>query len=172
MSVTTVPMAFEEWSADFSDDRMYRYRLTRRWADGPVLNVIGLNPSTADETQDDPTIRRCIGFARQWGFSGLVMTNLCAFRSTDPRGLIAAEHPVGPENDLWLRGEARMARLVLAAWGAHPVAVERGRHVVKHVLDGVLLRCLGVTRSGAPRHPLYIPKTQPHLAFLIAETDR
>lgn len=147
-----------ERSADFSPCRAYRYRLIRRWADAPMLNVIGLNPSTADETVDDPTIRRCIGFARSWGYGGLVMTNLCAFRSTDPQGLIAAEAPCGPMNDAWIRQEATASGLVLAAWGAHPVAIHQGRRVRGDVLSDVILHCLGTTKFGAPRHPLYMPK--------------
>jgi hypothetical protein len=157
--------SWHEGDAVLSMDGMYRYRLTRRWSGGPTLNVIGLNPSTADAMRDDPTIRRCIGFARDWNFGRLVMTNLAAFRSTDPKGLMSAEHPCGPDNDDWLRAEAAAADLVLAAWGAHPVAIDQGRRVMRHVLNGVELRCLGETKYGAPRHPLYVARTQPHLPF-------
>jgi hypothetical protein len=161
-------MAIEERSADFSPCRTYRYRLLRRWADGPMLNVIGLNPSTADETKDDPTIRRCIGFAKSWGYSGLIMTNLCAFRSTDPAGLLVAEHPEGPMNRWWLRHEALASGLVLAAWGAHPVAVDLGRRVMRVTLEGIALHCLGLTQGGAPRHPLYVSKTTQPIPFEAA----
>lgn len=158
-------LAIEQRSAEFSPCRTYRYRLIRRWAEGPMLNVIGLNPSTADETQDDPTVRRCMGFAKAWGYSGLIMTNLCAFRATDPADLAKAGRPLGPRNDVTLYREAKAAGLVLAAWGAHPLAVAQGRWVVQDALSGVELRCLGLTKVGAPRHPLYVPASTPHVAF-------
>lgn len=158
-------LAIEERTAEFSPCRTYRYRLVRRWAEGPALNVIGLNPSTADETVDDPTIRRCIGFARDWGFSALVMTNLCAFRATDPERMMRAEEPAGPDNDRWLREEARSAGMVLVAWGANPVAIDVGRRAIRYVLGGVALYCLGLTQAGAPRHPLYIAKTTRPVLF-------
>src|SRR5687768_16866498 len=116
---------FEKRGARFSACRTYRFELWRIWdEDGPKLNVIGLNPSTADENLDDPTIRRCIGFARDWGFGGLVMTNLFAYRSTDPKGLAAVDDPVGPNNDYHLE-IAACSGTPLAAWGAHPLARER-----------------------------------------------
>lgn len=148
--------------ARFSDCRTYRYTLWRVWDDeGPKLNVIGLNPSTADENVDDPTIRRCIAFGKRWGFGRLVMTNLFAYRSTDPRGLATVEDPVGPDNDQWLREQAYDAAYVVAAWGAHPLAVARSK-AVRPLLERYAVMCLGITRDGAPKHPLYLPKaTQP-----------
>jgi hypothetical protein len=158
-------LAIEERSAVFSPCRTYRYRLVRRWAEGPTLNVIGLNPSTADETVDDPTIRRCIGFAKAWGYGALVMTNLCAFRATDPKDLWRASEPAGPDNDAWLQKEAEQSRLVLAAWGANIMAKDAGRHAVLYPLRNIELRCLGTTQDGSPRHPLYVPKTTAHVLF-------
>jgi hypothetical protein len=150
--------------ATFSDCRTYRYNLWRLWDDdGPKLNVIGLNPSTADENVDDPTIRRCIGFAMDWGYGGLVMTNLFAFRSTDPKGLTAVADPVGPENDRFL-GYWAESGTPLAAWGAHPMAQGRSLDVVR-MLHHLELECLGFTKGGAPRHPLYVPKTAPRVRF-------
>jgi hypothetical protein len=144
--------------ADFSECRIYRYRLWRAWDNSlPTLNVVGLNPSTADETVDDPTIRRCIGFARDWGYGGLVMTNLFAYRSTDPKALLTADDPIGPCNKDWLTQTALLSEMVLAAWGAHVMAfVQEG--VVRRAARGRLY-CLGLTKSGAPRHPLYMPKS-------------
>jgi hypothetical protein len=98
-----------ETGADFSPCRAYRYRLWRRWSDGPALNVIGLNPSTADEATDDPTIQRLTHRAREWGYPGLVMTNLFALRSTDPRALKVAAGPFGPQNDAAILSAARSA---------------------------------------------------------------
>lgn len=148
-----------ERGAVFSPCRTYRYKLWREWdEDGPSLNVIGLNPSTADEMADDPTIRRCIGFAKAWGYGSLVMTNLFAFRSTDPRGLLSVVDPVGPDNDQTLYIEACSSGQTIAAWGAHPLAVDRSAHV-RRLLARQFVESLGLTKSGAPKHPLYLPKT-------------
>lgn len=151
--------------ARFSDCRAYRYTLWRVWDDeGPMLNVIGLNPSTADENVNDPTIRRCIDFGKRWGFGGLVMTNLFAYRSTDPHGLTTVADPVGPENDTTLKVQAYEAAYVIAAWGAHPLAVARSE-AVKPLLARYHVMCLGTTKDGAPRHPLYLPKTTMPTAY-------
>lgn len=141
-------------SAYFSDDRVYRYSLAREVPSAGIDTVtfIGLNPSTADETIDDPTIRRCIDFARRWGFARLKMLNLYAFRATDPKVMLAADDPIGPENDCTIAKVVGGSNLVVVAWGANAEA-ER----VEAVLELVAYpRCLGVTKSGAPRHPLYI----------------
>jgi hypothetical protein len=156
--------ALMDRSAVFSDCRTYRYSLWRIWdEDGPKLNVIGLNPSVADENLDDPTIRRCIGFARDWGYGGLVMTNLFAYRSTDPRGLLAVDDPVGPENDDILEFWA-CAGTPLAAWGAHPMARARSVQAMR-MLSYLEFECLGLTKDGSPRHPLYVPKVTPRVRF-------
>ena len=88
----------------FSECRRYRYALTRIWDEtGPYAMFICLNPSTADEIQDDPTVRRCINFAKSWGFAGVCMTNIFAYRATQPADMMAAADPVAPENDMWLK---------------------------------------------------------------------
>lgn len=151
--------------ARFSDCRTYRYTLWRIWDDeGAKVNVIGLNPSKADENADDPTIRRCIDFARRWGYGGLVMTNLFAYRSTDPKGLLSVADPVGPDNDQRLKEEAYDAGMAVAAWGAHPLAVARSE-AVRPILERYYVMSLGLTKDGAPRHPLYLPKTTQPLPF-------
>lgn len=141
--------------ATFSPCRTWRYELWRRWGREPerYCAFIGLNPSTADETNDDPTIRRCIGFAKRWGFSGLYMLNLFAFRSTDPTGLKTANDPVGPENNLHLMRICDSAELVIAAWGVHGTYLDRHKKVLS--LLGPL-HCLGTTKDGHPKHPLYL----------------
>jgi hypothetical protein len=142
--------------ATFSNDRAYRYRLERWW--DPTLRpamFVGLNPSTANETEDDPTIRRCIRFAREWGLGGLVMLNLFALVSTDPSSLARAADPVGEANDMYLHAHARDAGVVIAAWGAFPEAHGRAAAVVEAELLGEYA-VLGLTQQGHPRHPLYM----------------
>ena len=107
----------------------------------------------ADHMRDDPTIRRCIGFARDWGFGRLVVVNLFALRSTSPRALRRAPDPVGPRNDRWIARLAADAELVIAAWGALGNYRDRARLVTSTLSD---LYCLGRTRDGSPRHPLYV----------------
>jgi hypothetical protein len=141
--------------AVFSPCYRYRYVLTREWdgGDGRV-NFVMLNPSTADALADDPTIRRCIGFAQRWGYHELTVTNLYALRSTNPRELQRASDPVGPDNDTTLIVQAGMADLVVCAWGVHGFA--RGELVRMELGNYVPLHHLGLTQAGAPRHPLYL----------------
>ena len=142
--------------ANFSRCRRYRYTLWRRWdsARGLVM-IIGLNPSTADARNNDPTIRRCIGFARDWGYGGLVVTNLFAFRATYPTDLKAAADPVGPRNDLWIRRMAGQVETIVAAWGNHGTWLDRSTRI-RRMLAG-RLRCIKLTAAGEPAHPLYLP---------------
>ncbi len=143
-----------ERSATLSPCRAYRYALWRRWGRGPYAMFIGLNPSTADETNDDPTIRRCIGFARAWGYEALCMTNLFAYRATQPADMKKAADPVGWENDGALKMLARDAGVVVAAWGAHGTFKGRDQSVRLGVPN---LHYLRLTKDGHPGHPLYLP---------------
>lgn len=143
----------------------YRYRLYRRWAKGKQALFVMLNPSTADATEDDPTIRRCIGFAKREGCGGLVVVNLFAFRATSPADLMKAADPVGPENNghMW----AAMATAdgpIIAAWGAHGVFMDRDKDFCR-LIDGKAIYCLGKTMRGQPKHPLYIKADQPLIGF-------
>lgn len=141
----------------FSPCRTYRYALWREWPDGDGYAMfVGLNPSTADETRDDPTIRRCIAFAKAWGYAALCMTNLFAFRATDPKVMMAAGDPVGPENDAHLALLAREAGVVVAAWGTHGTHKRRA-DAVRSLLPA--LHCLATTKDGHPGHPLYLKST-------------
>ena len=147
-------------SAVLSECGTYRYALWREWmtGEGTCLFVM-LNPSTADASEDDPTIRRCIGFAQRWGYGRLAVANLFAFRATEPNALLSATDPVGPENEHWLGQLFDDASLVIAAWGAsvRPVAAHRECEVIaKCRMFGVRLDCLGLTKENLPRHPLYI----------------
>ncbi|MFE2772275.1 DUF1643 domain-containing protein [Microbacterium resistens] len=140
-------------TADVRGD--YRYTLTRTWdTDRDSVVFIMLNPSIADASVDDPTIRRCISFAKREGFGGIIVVNLYAFRATDPQAMFAAVDPVGPDNDRII-ANAVAGRTVIAAWSsyAHPARVAQ----VLALLPGTAsLRCLGVTKGGHPRHPLYV----------------
>lgn len=143
-----------------SDCKQYRYWLTRRIETmfpekEPVLFVM-LNPSTADDRSDDPTIRRCIGFAETWGCDRLTVANLYAYRATNPRILRSASDPIGPLNDSWLKSLASDHKDVVCAWGA-TAQEDRVRNFCLMMREiGVKLWCLGTTKSGAPRHPLYL----------------
>lgn len=131
----------------------YRYSLCRCWEPTlPGVCWVMLNPSTADATQDDPTIRRCISFARGWGYGSLEVVNLFAYRAPLPADLRCARDPVGPENDQYLVGASARADLVIAAWGANGGLLSRDRKALPLLGS---LHCLGTTRSGFPRHPLY-----------------
>jgi hypothetical protein len=146
-----------ERAANFSACRTYRYSLWRRWGRGDYAMFIGLNPSTADETQDDPTIRRCIKFAKDWGYSALCMTNLFAYRATRPADMKkAGGAAVGWENDYTLITLAQGAGVVVAAWGAH--GTHKGRdQSVRLMVPG--LHYLRLTKDGHPGHPLYLPSS-------------
>lgn len=139
----------------FSQSRTWRYALWRQWGapDGPYAMFIGLNPSTADETLDDPTVRRCIRYAKEFGYDALCMTNLFAYRATYPRDMKAFINPVGPLNDEYLKNAAAHAGLVVAAWGTHGTFLERGEKVRRMIPN---LHCLKVTKGGHPAHPLYL----------------
>ncbi len=151
-------------TAELSHCGEYRYQLGRHWGDpdsNAVLVVCMLNPSTADATVDDPTIRRCIGFAKREGCDGLVVVNLYAWRSPKPALLLKNPTRVGPLNDRYLHNIAAHQPSILCAWGAN-AEPSRVANVAKIFLDaGCWLGCLGTTKNGSPRHPLYIPEAQP-----------
>jgi hypothetical protein len=142
--------------AAFSRDRRYRYRLWRHWDQSrPAIAFCMLNPSTADARRDDPTIRRCIGFARGWGYGGIEVVNIFALRATDPRDLRSADDPIGPRNDAFMLRAAALSPVVIA-WGVHGALRDRGANALRLFGPRARLLVLGRTRSGAPRHPLYL----------------
>ena len=148
-----------EGSAVLSDDGKYRYTLERTWnAEKVKAFFICLNPSTADAKQDDPTVRRCIGFAESWGFGGVAIGNLFAYRATDPAELLRKDiNAVDPYNDDWLRTLFNSCgHLAIAAWGNHGNLLNRGKDVASMFPNN--LQCLGVNKSGQPSHPLYLSK--------------
>jgi hypothetical protein len=153
---------FEQATATFSADRRYRYALTRRWdSDWPMAVFIMLNPSTADAFQLDPTLRRCVGFAKAWRAGGVLVLNLFALRSTDPQVLRSHPDPVGPDNDRaiawWVSTDAEPLGPVVVAWGADAAIGDRAAAVLRLLAARqVRPQCLGTTQDGHPRHPLYV----------------
>jgi hypothetical protein len=145
-------------SAEISPCGLYRYSLARWWGQSRPVNFVMLNPSVADSTIDDPTIRRCMAFAEAWGYGGLLVTNLFALRSTDPGALKRARDPIGPENDRRIVEVAKASDLTVAAWGNHGKLYGRDAIVLRMLREaGIAPRCLRVSAAGQPFHPLYLP---------------
>ena len=143
--------------AVFSPCQSYRYALTRCWGDGPRITWVMLNPSTADERRNDPTIERCERRSRAMGFGAMRIVNLFAWRATDPADLKRAAAPEGPANRRAVLTAARWADIVVAAWGVH--GTHRGAHLAAEDLlrrNRAVPHVLGLTRDGHPRHPLYV----------------
>lgn len=166
-------MGRDHWlvsGADLSDDHVYRYHLCRGWVAAEKdakqrMVFIMLNPSTANQAVDDPTIRRCMGFARREGCDWLDVVNLYAYRATDPEELLKAEDPIGPDNESVIKEVCRGPGILVAAWGAWwsnlPVNKQPERLPVESFFFGSRLLCLGQTKTGAPKHPLYVPADHP-----------
>jgi len=142
--------------ATFSTCLKYRYTLTRIWdLDLPACVFILLNPSTADAFVDDPTNRRGMNFARKWACGTCVFVNLFAFRTPSPKKMKIVSDPVGPANDYWIKLWAKRANILIAAWGTN--GAYRGRNIqVMKLLKGFKIMCLGTTKYGHPKHPLYL----------------
>lgn len=160
-------------SAAFSPCMTWRYTLVREWDKSlPVVTFVLLNPSTADEHQDDPTNRRGIAFARRWGCGTVVFVNLFAYRTPDPKEMKAAHEPVGPENDRHILEQVERSNMAVAAWGVHGIHHGRDKQVLD-LLNHWPLLCFGTTKEGHPKHPLYIRADQPLITFKESEdTDR
>jgi hypothetical protein len=154
-----LPEDGKRWSsgATFSEDRRYRYLLWRTFGEGPTVNYVLLNPSSADEARNDPTVERCVRRGLIMGYAKVLVTNIFALRSTDPGQLYRAEDPIGPYNDRAILQAAREARSVVCGWGNHGEYLDRGRQVLELLqAAGIAPHCLTVTRSGQPGHPLYV----------------
>ena len=146
----------------YSDCERYRYRLTRTWdTAGRTALFIMLNPSTATEMQNDPTVERCERRARALGFGAFCVTNIFAWRDTDPLNMRAAVNPVGPENDRIIGESCVWAQQIIAAWGTHGTHKNRGAEVATVLRNsGLPIFHLGLTKGGHPKHPLYIAYRQ------------
>ncbi|MFC3175033.1 DUF1643 domain-containing protein [Novosphingobium bradum] len=154
-----------EKTATISACGQYRYSLTREWGSGPRVLFVMLNPSTADHLEDDPTIGRCISFAKSWGYGSLAVGNLFAFRTPSPAVLFTAPEPVGPENDEWLGRLSGSADLTVAAWGNNGSHLGRSKAVLSMLVKPHYLRLTG---AGEPSHPLYLPADLKTTAFAAA----
>lgn len=142
--------------ASFSRCGNYRYSLKREWdIETKKLTFVGLNPSTADANTNDPTIRRCIGLTKQWGYGGFEIVNLFAYRTPTPQMLKKARDPVGPRNSYYLRRALRDSSMVVLIWGNHGSMFDQDEAMLKR-LEGQQCYCVGQTTCGAPRHPLYV----------------
>jgi hypothetical protein len=145
--------------AEFSVCRRWRTLLWRRWDEaGPIANFLMLNPSTADERVLDPTCARARDYAQRWGYGTLLVTNVFAWRATDPGAMRAAADPVGAGNDAAILGAAGRARLVVCAWGNHGTHLDRAARVTRLLRQaGMALHVLRLNAGGEPAHPLYLP---------------
>jgi len=148
-----------EAGATFSPCRRWRYLLWRRWDEAkPVANFLMLNPSTADEHKLDPTCARARDYAERWGYGALIVTNIFAFRNTNPRHMKAAKDPVGPGNDAAIVKAAKASALVVCAWGNHGVYEDRSKKILKILSKNkIALHALRINANGEPAHPLYLP---------------
>lgn len=156
-----------EATAKISECGKFRYELSRQWrvgTEGKFVLWCMLNPSTADGESDDPTIRKCVGFSKKWGYGALVIVNVSAYRATDPRELKKSGYQVEPENRAIIRESALKANLIIAAWGNHATSQQvwdTFRLLRKGSDFNRPIRCLGKTKRGMPKHPLYVPYETP-----------
>lgn len=144
----------------------YRYLLWREWkANASQITFVMLNPSRADATVDDPTIRRCLGFAQDWGYGSLAVVNLFAYRTFNPNVLKQVSDPIGPENDRYLKETIQQGHLTVVAWGNRGNLNHRSQELMGRLTKLDSLYCLGMTQRGFPRHPLYLKKDTPLMCY-------
>jgi hypothetical protein len=152
-------------SAILSTDKIYRYSLSRIWSKSKsYVLFIGLNPSTADENKDDQTIRRCIDYAQRWGYGGLKMANLFAYRATLPSDLKKAKEPIGVDNNGYIKELSKGAAITIVAWSNDGSYLDRDKDVLKLIEEPM---CLNINKSGQPSHPLYQKKELQPKPYLL-----
>lgn len=155
----------ENSNAIFSEDRKYRYVLWRIWdSQKPMIAFIGLNPSTADEQENDNTITRCVNFARDWGAGGIYMLNLFGCCSKDKSCLSSIENPVGDKNDQYLIEYTKKVEKIICAWGNDGCYLNRAKEVCS-LLDAPLF-ALAINKTGEPKHPLYVTRNTQPISYL------
>ena len=145
--------------ATFSPCRRWRYLLWRRWDEAkPAANFLMLNPSTADEVKLDPTCSRARDYAERWGYGALIVTNVFAFRNTDPNRMKAVKDPIVKDNDAAIVRAAKESAIVVCAWGNHGAFLDRSAEILRMMkAKGIALHALRVNANGEPAHPLYLP---------------
>jgi hypothetical protein len=149
--------------ASLSRDQKYRYSLTRIWDEQKeCVLFIGLNPSIADAIGNDPTIRRLIGFAQRWGFGGIYVCNLFAYRTPDPRALFKVIDPVGRYNNRYIRKMKKMSSITVLMYGNHGKHLNRHKEILKRIEKPY---CVKMSKGGMPMHPLYLKYTEAPLAY-------
>ena len=142
--------------AILSEDRKYRYVLSRIWDESkPLVVIIGLNPSTADEKDDDNTIKKCINFSKNWGYGGLYMLNLFAFRATAPSDMFNASSPIGEENSKYIEKYSKLSDKVICSWSNNGNFKNRSKEVLLNIENKFYLK---LNKTGEPAHPLYLNK--------------
>jgi hypothetical protein len=158
--------------AELSYDEIYRYTLTRQWDDGKCVAWICFNPSTATATEDDPSVRRMVGFSRMWGYGRMVLLNLYAVRSTDPKEVKRlGDNAIGPMNDYWILEAVKESREIVCAWGCSqhaPNILKRVQSVLGRITNEYPefpINCLGYRKDGHPRHPLMLSYETPREMF-------
>lgn len=150
--------------AEFSEDRKYRYKLWRIWDDTkPIVMFIGLNPSTANEFDSDPTITRCINFAKSWGYGGMYMCNLYTYVSTDPKKLQTSGEDLSINNRILLETKLE-CEIVVFCWGCFK-GIDKRAQLVAEIFDEPY--CIRITKSGKPEHPLYLPSDLKPIRFEV-----
>ena len=168
-------MSNNSFYATLSKDRVYRYTWGVAFHDFEGAQrqsciFLMLNPSTADENKTDPTVRRCMGFARQWGFASLSVINIFAYRATNPKELRFVNDPIGDWNDIIIKRTADKAPMVVCAWGTHGGLRGRGKQVLEMLEPyNEKLFHFGWTKNGQPRHPLYVPANTPLISIKRGE---
>ena len=149
--------------AILSEDRKYRYVLSRIWDESkPIVMFIGLNPSTADEIENDPTIEKCISFTKSWGYGGLYMLNLFAFRATQPKDLFNAKDPIGKDNDEYIKKYSKICDKIVCAWGNNGSFKNRSKKVLSLIDNAYYLK---LNKTGEPAHPLYLKSNLTPIKF-------
>lgn len=152
-----------KWAV-ISDDGLYRYYLERDWGKGRKLYFLMYNPSTADGKEDDPTINRCIDFAKRNNYTRIGVINLYAYRAADPKDLLKCQDPIGPKNFKSLEDAAKIAKQytypIVCAFGNNSEVIKGHHKKVIEIFNGCNLLCLGTNKNGSPKHPLYIKSEQ------------
>jgi hypothetical protein len=161
----------DDCGAEISDDELYRYALTRKWSSGPQVAWLCFNPSVADGSIDDPSVRKMVGFSKRWEYGRLVLVNLFAFRSTDPRRLKSmGSEAIGPLNGYWIEKSLQESKELICAWGCAQHSLDLDIHA-NNVLSTlrtlhIPISCLGYRKDGHPKHPLMLAYDTPREPFV------